>query len=252
MTVIPWHWHLIVASSLFSLSNVQWKNTSKESEDHEKYLQWKKHAEQFPQGTCLQTVSDFFSWLKYNYSPPEEHHWYECFGRMVLQSIPWCSSLPLGLNWRCQVGGCRWGSCRSRSTGPKRPHAEEKALSSWTLVLVTGPRNYQVASKHPFLCQRCVISLREIVPSEQKAMTTHYSPLAWKNPRTERPGKLQSMGLLRVGHDWVTSLSIFSFLNWRRELQPTPVFLLGESQGWWSLVGCCLCGCTESDTTEAS
>ena len=51
MTVIPWHWHLIVASSLFSLSNAQWKNTSKESEDHDKYLQWKKHAEQFPQGT---------------------------------------------------------------------------------------------------------------------------------------------------------------------------------------------------------
>ena len=38
------------------------------------------------------------------------------------------------------------------------------------LVLLTGPRNYQVAGKRPFLCQRCVISLREIVPSEQKAI----------------------------------------------------------------------------------
>ena len=88
-----------------------------------------------------------------------------------------------------------------RNTGPKGPHAEEKALSSSTLVLVTGPRNYQVAGEHPLLCQRCVTSLREIVPSEQKAMMTHYSPLAWKNPRTERPGRLQSMGSLRVGHD---------------------------------------------------
>ena len=88
-----------------------------------------------------------------------------------------------------------------RHTGQKGPHAEEKALSSSTLVLVTGPRNYQVSGKHPFLCQRCVIILREIVPSEQKAMTTHYSPLAWKNPRTERPGRLQSMVWLRVGHD---------------------------------------------------
>ena len=34
--------------------------------------------------------------------------------------------------------------------------------------------------------------------------------------------------------------------------QPTPVFLPGESQGWGSLVGCRLCGCTESDTTEAT
>ena len=33
---------------------------------------------------------------------------------------------------------------------------------------------------------------------------------------------------------------------------PTPVFLPGESQGRWSLVGCCLWGRTESDTTEAT
>ena len=36
------------------------------------------------------------------------------------------------------------------------------------------------------------------------------------------------------------------------EWQPTPVFLPGESQGWGSLVGCCLWGCTESDTTEVT
>ena len=83
----------------------------------------------------------------------------------------------------------------------KGPHTEEKALSFSILVLVTGPRNYQVADKYPFLCQRCVISLREIVLSEQKAMTTLYSTLAWNNPKTERPGRLQSMGLLRAGHD---------------------------------------------------
>ena len=37
-----------------------------------------------------------------------------------------------------------------------------------------------------------------------------------------------------------------------RKWQPTPVFLPGESQGWGSLVGCRLWGCTESDTTEAT
>ena len=52
------------------------------------------------------------------------------------------------------------------------------------------------------------------------------------------PGRLQSMGSLRVGHDWVTSLSLFTFMHWRRKWQPTPVFLPGESQGWQSLVGC--------------
>ena len=40
--------------------------------------------------------------------------------------------------------------------------------------------------------------------------------------------------------------------HWRRKWQPTPVFLPGESQGWGSLVGCCLWGRTESDTTEAT
>ena len=38
----------------------------------------------------------------------------------------------------------------------------------------------------------------------------------------------------------------------RRQWHPTPVFLPGESQGQGSLVGCCLWGCTESDTTEAT
>ena len=68
----------------------------------------------------------------------------------------------------------------------------------------------------------------------------------------EEPGRLQSMGSLRVGHDWVTSLWLFTFMHWRRKWQPTPVFLPGESQGRGSLVGCRLWGHTESDTTEAT
>ena len=78
------------------------------------------------------------------------------------------------------------------------------------------------------------------------------STLAWKIPWTEEPGGLQSMGSLGVGHDWATSLSLFTFMYWRRKCQPTPEFLPGESQGWGSLVGCRLRGHTESDTTEAT
>ena len=48
------------------------------------------------------------------------------------------------------------------------------------------------------------------------------------------------------------SLSLFTFMHWRRKWQPTPVFLPGESQGWRRLVGCRLWGLTESDTTEAT
>ena len=54
----------------------------------------------------------------------------------------------------------------------------------------------------------------------------------------------------RAGHDWTTSLSLFTFMHWRGKWQPTPVLLPGESQGQRSLVGCRLWGRTESDTTE--
>ena len=84
-----------------------------------------------------------------------------------------------------------------------------------------------------------------------RAMAPHSSTLAWKIPWTEETGRLQSMGSLGVGHDWVTLLSLFTFVQWRRNWQPTPVFLPGESQGRGSLVGCCLWGHTESGEIEA-
>ena len=88
--------------------------------------------------------------------------------------------------------------------------------------------------------------------TSEKAMAPHSSTPAWKVPWTEEPGRLQSMGSQKVGHDQATSLSLFTFMRWRRKWQPTPVFLPGESQGWGSLVGCSLWGRTESDTTEAT
>ena len=88
--------------------------------------------------------------------------------------------------------------------------------------------------------------------ASEKVMAPHSSTLAWKIPRMEEPGTLRSMGSQQVRHDWATSLWLFTFMHWRRKWQPTPVFLPGESQGQWSLVGCRLWGCTESDTTEAT
>ena len=58
-------------------------------------------------------------------------------------------------------------------------------------------------------------------------MAPHSSTLAWKIPWTEEPGR----------HDWATSLSLFTFMHWRRKWQPTPVFLPGKSHGRRSLVG---------------
>ena len=83
-------------------------------------------------------------------------------------------------------------------------------------------------------------------------MAPHFNTVARKIPWMEEPGRLQSMGSLRVRHDWATSLSLSTFMHWRRKWQPTPVFLPGESHGWRSLVGCSPWGRTESDTTEAT
>ena len=85
----------------------------------------------------------------------------------------------------------------------------------------------------------------------EKAKATHSSALAWKIPWTEEAGGLQFMGLQRVGHNWLTSLSLFTFMPWRRKWQPTPVFLPVESQGrgaWWAAVY----GVAQLDTAEVT
>ena len=62
-------------------------------------------------------------------------------------------------------------------------------------------------------------------------MAPHSSTLAWRIPWMEEPGRLQTMRSWRVKHGWLTSLSLSTFMPWRRKWQPTPVFLPGESQG---------------------
>ena len=88
--------------------------------------------------------------------------------------------------------------------------------------------------------------------SHQEASIEHTSSCLEKSHGLEDPGRLQSMGSLRVRHNWATSLLLFTFMHWGRKWQPIPVFLPGESQGRGSLVGCRLQRCTELDTTEAT
>ena len=84
--------------------------------------------------------------------------------------------------------------------------------------------------------------VRTLARNSEKAMATHSSTLAWKIPWMEEPGR-----------SWAQlSDFTFTFMHWRKKWQPTPVFLPWESQGQQSLVGCCLWGRTESDTTEVT
>ena len=75
---------------------------------------------------------------------------------------------------------------------------------------------------------------------------SHSRTLAWKIPQMEEPE------LDKTERVTVTSLSLFTFVHWRRRWQPTQVFLPGQSQGRGSLVGCRLWSRTESDTTEVT
>ena len=137
---------------------------------------------------------------------------------------------------------------------------------SWTLLPPPSPYHPSGSSqctspKHPVSCIKPGLATRFIYdiihvsmpfsqiippspsPTESKdcsihqclfcclVMATHSSTLAWKIPWMEEPGRLQSMGSLRVKHDWATSLYFFTFMHWRRKWQLTPVFLPGEFHG---------------------
>ena len=56
---------------------------------------------------------------------------------------------------------------------------------------------------------------------------------------TEEPGRLQSMGSLRVRHDWVTSLSLFTFMHWEGNGNPLQCYCLENPRdggAWWAAV----------------
>ena len=68
-------------------------------------------------------------------------------------------------------------------------------------------------------------------------MAPHSSTLAWKIPWMEEPGKLQSMGSRRVGYDWATSLSLFTFMHWKcNPLQCSCLENPRDGGVWWAAV----------------
>ena len=144
-----------------------------------------------------------------------------------------CNKEPAG---QCRRHKSDMGSIPGSGISPGGGHAAPSSILAWRI-----PWTEELDGLHS-------IGLQKV----RHGMAPHSSTLAWKIPWMEEPGGLQSMGSLRVGHGWATSLSLFTFMHWRRKWQPTPVFLPGEYQGQGSLVCCRLWGCTESDMTEAT
>ena len=128
---------------------------------------------------------------------------------------------------------------------PPSPTESKRLFYTSVSLLLSRIQGY-----HCRLSKFHIYALLYCIGGEGNGTPLRYSCL--ENPMDRGACRLQSMGSLRVGHDWATSLSLFTFMHWRRKWKPTPVFLPGESQGRGSLVGCRLWGRTESDTTEVT
>ena len=131
--------------------------------------------------------------------------------REVTQSCPTLSnpmdcSLPdSSIHGIFQARVLEWGA-RSQ-LGPSKGRSTFSVLLNWCLLRWQAdslPLSYQVSPCTFFFFGKPYYLWAE------KAMAPHSSTLAWKIPWMEESGRLQSMGLLRVGHDWATSLSLFS------------------------------------------
>ena len=82
-------------------------------------------------------------------------------------------------------------------------------------------------------------SITEWRRSLEEEMSTHSSTLAWKIPWMEEPGRQQSMGSHRVGHDWVTSLSLFTFMRGEGNGSPLQCSCLENPRdrgAWWAAI----------------
>ena len=119
------------------------------------------------------------------------------------------------------------------------------SLSSWALFALGNFWNLFGILELVQFYKDCVLIMWEssicdvIVNTLEKAMAPHSSTLAWKIRWMEEPDRLQSMGSRRVGHDWATSLSLFTFMHWRRKWQPTPGSCLENPRdrgAWWAAV----------------
>ena len=91
----------------------------------------------------------------------------------------------------------------------------------------------QTVKRLPTMRETQVRSLGWEDPLE-KGMATHSSTLAWRIPWTEEPGRLQSMGWQRVGHDWATSLLLFIRTStWPWRISNSCLFYRVDIFGQW-------------------
>ena len=169
------------------------------------------------------------------------HHrvpgWASCFIQQLLMSVNVVE--PLVYEFLCPSASCpfcQWGASAKdgwREGGRKKSKARDLFTVSypveWFVCVFVCVCIYVCIYVFKHICMYLfmyfpiwdffkwsIVNLKYCVSvrcTAEKAMAPHSSTLAWKIPWMEEPGRLQSMGLLRVGHDWTTSLSLFTFMH---------------------------------------
>ena len=113
-----------------------------------------------------------------------------------------------------------------------------KSLQPHFRLLVNNSNKSKICIFFPRMLELNRFKFRgKIYTHTEKAMATHSSTLAWKIPWMEEPGGLQSMGSLRVGHDWATSLSLSCIGEGKGN--PLQYFCLENPRdggAWWPAV----------------
>ena len=121
------------------------------------------------------------------------------------------------------------------------PFPLEKEIRIWGISVFSIYFVFYLSSKDRVLpLQGCIDILNHLLARDtEKATAPHSSSLAWNIPWTEEPGGLQSMGSQRVGHDWATSLSLFTFMHWEGHDNPLQCSCLEnprDGRAWWAAV----------------
>ena len=159
--------------------------------------------------------------------------------------------------------GKRRTTTKGRATTGKFVRGKEKGvrISERPPTTQSQEEQFDVSGNSKSCCCWLVLHSSESTPSvritfwrtnssdlcllSEKAMATHSSTLAWKIPWTEEPGGLQSMGSLRVGHDWATSLSLSCIGEGNgNPLQCSCLENPRDGGAWWAAVF----GVTQSQT----
>ena len=131
----------------------------------------------------------------------------------------------------------RWWNSNWAISNPKRWCRESAALNMpanlENSAVATGLEKVSFHSKKGNTKECSNYRTIAFISHASRRRAPHSSTLAWKIPWMAEPGRLWSMGLRRVGHNWATSLSLFTFMHWRRKWQPTRVLawrILGTAE----------------------